>query len=137
MNLNNYKLHALGDYVCYITVFGTSDSYSTQTGELEHRRVKRFYARINKNTAVRQMTILERREQALLRIARKLGQILPESPPQPQKKGKRKPKKSRLLHIDFHTNIPQFLRENDGDPSIEDFLPKLKDHLLGRLAHPN
>ena len=34
-------------------------------GELEHRRVKRFYARTNKNNAVHQMTRLERREQAL------------------------------------------------------------------------
>ncbi|KAJ7503572.1 hypothetical protein B0H11DRAFT_2355155, partial [Mycena galericulata] len=31
MNLNTYKLHSLGDYVHYITTFGTSDSYSTQT----------------------------------------------------------------------------------------------------------
>ena len=37
-------------------------------GELEHRRVKRFYARTNKNNAIRQMTRLERREQALRRL---------------------------------------------------------------------
>ena len=37
-------------------------------GELEHRRVKRFYARTNKNNAVRQMTRLERREKALRRL---------------------------------------------------------------------
>ncbi|KAF9475264.1 hypothetical protein BDN70DRAFT_769086, partial [Pholiota conissans] len=35
-------------------------------GELEHRRVKRYYARTNKNNAVRQMTRLERREHVLL-----------------------------------------------------------------------
>ncbi|KAJ6486358.1 hypothetical protein C8R47DRAFT_979573 [Mycena vitilis] len=86
MNLNTYKLHSLGDYFPFISWFGTSDSYSTQTvgnlifqtearlmrreqGELEHRRVKRFYARTNKNSAVRQMTVLEHREQVLLRIA--------------------------------------------------------------------
>ncbi|KAF8146366.1 hypothetical protein K438DRAFT_1628262, partial [Mycena galopus ATCC 62051] len=30
-NLNTYKLHSLGDYVPYIELYGTSDSYSTQT----------------------------------------------------------------------------------------------------------
>jgi hypothetical protein len=83
-NLILIKLHALGDYVKTIKAFGTTDSYSTQPvwmlllylllvliktkGELEHRRVKRFYARTNKNNAVRQMTRLERREQALHRL---------------------------------------------------------------------
>jgi hypothetical protein len=33
--------------------------------------VKRFYARTNKNNAVKQMTRLERREQALLRLTRR------------------------------------------------------------------
>ncbi|KAJ7503571.1 hypothetical protein B0H11DRAFT_1710596, partial [Mycena galericulata] len=130
-------------------------------GELEHRRVKRFYARTNKNTAVRQMTVLERREQALLRIGRKLGEILPAPPDVPQKpskKGKRKLKKRKIYvdfaeteslpytapdqhhHIsnsrNFHINIPHFLNENEDDPAIYNFVPKLKDHLLSRLAHP-
>ncbi|KAG6858731.1 hypothetical protein C0991_002112, partial [Blastosporella zonata] len=30
LNLNIYKLHALGDYVRCIRMFGTTDSYSTQ-----------------------------------------------------------------------------------------------------------
>ena len=50
--------------VLIISVIG---SYLNQ-GELEHRRVKRFYARTNKNNAIRQMTRLERREQALRRL---------------------------------------------------------------------
>ncbi|KAF7346657.1 hypothetical protein MSAN_01803300 [Mycena sanguinolenta] len=141
INLKTYKFHSLGDYLHFIRWFGTSDSYLTQTGELEHQRVKRFYVH-NKNTAVRQMTILERREQALLHIARKLGKILPSPPPQPHTKGKRKAGAKRKHHHistshNFHTNIPQFLHENEGDPAVQDFLPKLKNHLLGRLAHPD
>lgn len=31
LNLQTYKLHALGDYVSQIRLFGTTDSYSTQT----------------------------------------------------------------------------------------------------------
>jgi hypothetical protein len=43
-----------------------------EKGELEHRRVKKFYARTNKNVAVRQITRLERREDALQRIQQNL-----------------------------------------------------------------
>ncbi|KAL0562469.1 hypothetical protein V5O48_019618, partial [Marasmius crinis-equi] len=43
LNLCTYKIHALGHYVRQIWLFGTTDSYTTQVGELEHRRVKRFY----------------------------------------------------------------------------------------------
>jgi hypothetical protein len=70
-------------------MFGTTDSYSTQTvhyimlyhlcllvilnfvkGELKHRRVKRLYGRTNKNGAIKQMTKPERRETRLLRARR-------------------------------------------------------------------
>jgi hypothetical protein len=34
LNLNTYKLHALGDYPDHIQHFGTTDSYSTQTVSL-------------------------------------------------------------------------------------------------------
>jgi hypothetical protein len=89
LNLSTYKVHALGDYVRTIRMFGTTDSYSTQTvryiilyhlcslailsfikGELEHRRVKRLYGRTNKNGAIKQMTKHERRETRLLRAHR-------------------------------------------------------------------
>ena len=30
LNLNTYKLHALGDYPSQIKLFGTTDSFSTQ-----------------------------------------------------------------------------------------------------------
>jgi hypothetical protein len=33
-NLNTYKLHALGDYVASIKLFGTTDNYSTQVVRL-------------------------------------------------------------------------------------------------------
>ena len=64
-NMNTYKFHSLGDYVASIRLFGTTDSYTsqlvcskideayhtdmlTQKGELEHRRVKRFYPTVRK-----------------------------------------------------------------------------------------
>ena len=71
-------------------MFGTTDSYSTQTvclntmqsslfvmvthlalkGELEHQWVKRLYGRNNKNGAIKQMTKHEHRETRLLRARR-------------------------------------------------------------------
>src|ERR1700691_2683531 len=89
-NLSTYKVHALGDYVRTIRMFGTTDSYSTQTaclntmqsslfvmvthlalkGELEHWWVKRLYGRNNKNGAIKQMTKHEHRETRLLRARR-------------------------------------------------------------------
>ncbi|KAJ7364427.1 hypothetical protein DFH08DRAFT_731010 [Mycena albidolilacea] len=166
-NLFTYKWHSLGDYVRTIRFFGTTDSYSTQTGELEHRRVKRFYARTNKNNAVRQMTRLERREQALLRLVRRKAAAfiippiasVPEST-QPQAKGKKPRQKGLRPALDFaeseslpytspelhhhispsrnhHFHLPSWLADNAGDPALANFLPKLQDHLLSRLAHPN
>ena len=145
-NLVTFKLHALGDYVRTIRWFGTSDSYSTQPvrclknmniswqlielklekGELEHRRVKKFYARTNKNAAIRQITRLERREDALRRIQRRKAresattvkpyltftesEALPYTPP--------------VLHHhisdlrNFPVNITSFLASFQGDPAI-------------------
>ncbi|KDR65812.1 hypothetical protein GALMADRAFT_148396 [Galerina marginata CBS 339.88] len=50
------KLHFLGDYVCHRRLFGTTDSYSMQLGELAHRLVKRFYSLTNKKEAEKQIS---------------------------------------------------------------------------------
>jgi len=88
LNLATYKYHALADYPETIRRFGTTDNYSTQIvrsypqacstfsklkqhtqGELEHRRVKRFYARTNKNNPTRQITKHQRREAIIQSLA--------------------------------------------------------------------
>lgn len=90
LNLFTYKLHALGDYVRTIRLFGTTDSYSTQIvrsivfiisailiiyqGELAHRLVKRFYTRTNKINAVKHIAKQERRH-ARLRRARDAAKL--------------------------------------------------------------
>ncbi|KAJ7330330.1 hypothetical protein DFH08DRAFT_926009 [Mycena albidolilacea] len=116
-NMLTYKGHSLGDYVRTILFFGTTDSYSTQPGELEHRRVKRYYARTNKNDAVGQITKLERREAALLKLSRQQKDAahippiaaIPEdaaASTEPQKRKRkpgtvRKPAKKTLPTLDF------------------------------------
>ncbi|RDB29364.1 hypothetical protein Hypma_014985 [Hypsizygus marmoreus] len=153
-NLFTYKLHALGDYFRTIRWFGTTDSYSTQPGELEHRRVKRFYVRTNKNRAVRQMTRLERRERVLQKLARKRKRRSSPSPTPTKVTSKKKTTvdvaESEALpyttpdlhhHISPSRNFPlpitRFLADNRDDPAVKGFLPKLQDHLLGRLMHPD
>ncbi|KAF8151063.1 hypothetical protein BJ912DRAFT_1071771 [Pholiota molesta] len=146
-SLSLIKLHALGDYVRTIMMFGTSDSYSTQSGELEHRRVKRFYARTNKNRAVRQITRLERREHMLAGLKREKAnrttnrsktsptldfaqsEVLPHTPPEFHH------------HISMSRNFPVHIQNflaatSNEDPAIKDFYPKLQEHLLGRILHP-
>ncbi|KAJ7906438.1 hypothetical protein B0H13DRAFT_2333474 [Mycena leptocephala] len=161
-NLEIYKLHSIGDYVSSILWFGTSDSYSTQPGELEHRRVKRFYARTNKNRAVRQMTMLERRETALLRMAGRahkkalhFGKTTSTPVPQGYKQRLKKAQtyvpfaESEALpctrpdqhhHISPSRNtslhLSSWLGKSGDDPATKDFLPKLQEHLLSRLEHP-
>ncbi|PPQ85805.1 hypothetical protein CVT24_002402 [Panaeolus cyanescens] len=81
LNLSTYKFHSLGDYAPFIRLFGGSDSFSTQAGELAHRLVKRLYAHTNKRNVAQQIgkrvRRLERarlaREQRLRRLQNGTG----------------------------------------------------------------
>ncbi|KAJ7149300.1 hypothetical protein C8R43DRAFT_1128654 [Mycena crocata] len=160
-SLWTYKLHSLGDYVRSILWFGTTDSYSTQPGELEHRRVKRFYARTNKNRAVRQISVLERRETSLLRIAARAklnARLFGKTTATPDPQGHKKKLKNKTYipfaesealpyttpeqhhHISGSHNyslpLSSWIFENRFDPAVKDFVPKLQEHLLSRIVHP-
>lgn len=52
LSLSTYKLHALGDYVRAIKMFGTTDSYSTQIVSIvSHREIcAQIYLRVSGNT---------------------------------------------------------------------------------------
>ncbi|KAF8815986.1 hypothetical protein BYT27DRAFT_7185715 [Phlegmacium glaucopus] len=150
-NLCTYKLHALGDYVAAIARYGTTDNYSTQVGELEHRRVKRFYARTNKNKAfTRQITRQQWRECILRNIRERLKQPPPpvhseeiQSPSAsvPFEESDALPPTTPEVHHHLSNSTRQ--RENifkwvdyherNGDQAVKDFIPNLKDHILSRL----
>ncbi|KZV59901.1 hypothetical protein PENSPDRAFT_694744 [Peniophora sp. CONT] len=150
-NLVTYKLHALGDYVAHILRFGTTDSYSMQRGELEHRRVKVFYARTNKVRPARQISQLELRERALRRMAR---QALPDSQPQVARAAKRR-KTRPLVDFDekeplpmtlpdahhhiararrFRVDLISWLESCKDDPLTDDLLNARKDAFIMTLA---
>lgn len=138
-NLATYKIHALGHYPKWIRRFGTTDSYSTQTvwhlihvssnfliclqGELEHRRIKRFYARTNHRAFQRQISRHERRTARLRAIKKRVAttdtstvlqgdedERLPHSDP------------SEHYHISnsrkVHFNITKWLVENKTDQAV-------------------
>ncbi|KXN87761.1 hypothetical protein AN958_08173 [Leucoagaricus sp. SymC.cos] len=110
-NLNTIKNHFLGDYVNYIRRYGPTDNYSTQTGESEHRRVKRFYPRTQRRQYTKGITKQERRERILRNIS--IHDAL-----QPNVK-------SRI-------NLFELIGKHEGDAA--DFIPKLKRHLFMRIA---
>ncbi|KAL1671172.1 hypothetical protein EV122DRAFT_295608 [Schizophyllum commune] len=124
LNLATYKFHALGDYVQTIRLFGTTDSYSTQLGELAHRLVKKLYQLTNKKNAMKQVASKYARHDFFRRA---------------EKKEKRELKrasstipyvisKSRKHSFDLYS----FVKQHKGDPATDNFIEKLFDHLLGR-----
>lgn len=128
LNLNTYKFHALGDYVATIRLFGTTDSYSTQVGELAHRLVKRLYGLTNKRDAPEQISRRYRR-------AHHFGASgSDESAPKDTD-----PSDSPELHytITRSRNEPVQLASFSGaktqDPATTKFVYKLRAHLLSRL----
>ncbi|KIJ07352.1 hypothetical protein PAXINDRAFT_121100, partial [Paxillus involutus ATCC 200175] len=158
-NMSTYKLHALGDYVSSIWRFGTTDNYSTQPGELEHRRVKRFYARSGKNNFTRGIAKQQQRERLLhklreqnrLRAATELASLREGIPATDLNEEDLRPtvafSEAETLppcrpetHYQIsvsrrhHWDISSWLHKNRADPAVKhDFLARLKDHILVRL----
>ncbi|KAI0073099.1 hypothetical protein K474DRAFT_1723253 [Panus rudis PR-1116 ss-1] len=144
-------------------MFGTTDSYSTQIvsnnlphyfkvhssdttalhyqGELQHRRVKRFYARTNKHRSTRQIARLNERERALqalqadrgldtrTRMQRRIHD-LPIIPPEAHHFIAESRNDPVNLSNWLHT------KASKADIALKDFRIKLKNHLLHRLREP-
>ncbi|KAJ3768980.1 hypothetical protein FB446DRAFT_813657 [Lentinula raphanica] len=145
-NLSTYKIHVLGYYVRFIRRVGTTDGYTTQTGELEHRRVKRFYARTNKVFGyTRQVVGHERRIRVIKSIQRNLRQAQksseassdprvpfqhsdPIQPLEPERRYKISNDTSQWVQIH------QFMNSNKDDPAVTSFHRKLQEHLYCRLT---
>uniref|UniRef100_A0A8H8CGN3 Uncharacterized protein n=1 Tax=Psilocybe cubensis TaxID=181762 RepID=A0A8H8CGN3_PSICU len=158
-NLLTYKLHALGDYVASIWRYGPTSGYSTQIGELEHRRVKRFYAKTNKGrTFERQITRHQCRERLLRTISEREKRskktstdILQQAPSNystsnvsnaphvPFIESDALPPTLPQLHHHISAdkrlkdNVHRWLYTNEGDPALKNFIRDLKNHLLSRL----
>ncbi|KAF5378621.1 hypothetical protein D9757_009547 [Collybiopsis confluens] len=154
-SLSTYKVHAIGSYTRFISLFGTTDSYSTQVGELEHRRIKRFYSRTNKVFRyVRQVTNQERRVRIVKSIERRL---------EDQQKSKAAEAENSKIQDSSNPRIPfehedplpiadptshyqvsmtrshrlpimPWLDKHEDDLAVNHFLRKLRTHVFCRLT---
>ena len=103
-NANTSKLHALGDYVQHIVMYGTTDSYSTAIvsaldvspfaspgfltrfvlqGETEHKKSRQNYLRTNRVNYVSQVAEIERVQSNLAYLAELRNEVRIETAPQP------------------------------------------------------
>ncbi|THG95202.1 hypothetical protein EW026_g6403 [Hermanssonia centrifuga] len=77
LNLQTFKWHDMGHVVSMIRKCGTTDGYSTQVGECEHKRVKKMYARTNKREHEGQIATKGHREGLLVKIKEKEKDLKP------------------------------------------------------------
>ncbi|KAG8732310.1 hypothetical protein FRC11_014512 [Ceratobasidium sp. 423] len=143
LNLNTPKFHAIGHYVAIITLFGTTDSYSTQTTELQHRKVKIQWVRTNMKDAVPQMIRIGDIGDTLHVIKERLDRLRSNEPSD----GIIQPISSDHLAIPslvaYHIgqsdwsedafSLPLWVHRNRQDFAVKFFIPLLKEHLLGRF----
>ncbi|KAJ7762206.1 hypothetical protein B0H16DRAFT_1884179 [Mycena metata] len=140
LNLNTYKFHAMGDYPSTIPLFGPTDIYSSQLGEALHKLVKSLYGLTNKRSHASQigkryMRIQRARaaaKSAAHRVKKHAHHVaigeddpLGATPPDVHHHTGRARRKPLDIYESFHSRT--------GDPAIKDFIPKLQDHILGRL----
>ncbi|KAJ3556338.1 hypothetical protein NM688_g2089 [Phlebia brevispora] len=65
LNMKTFKLHDLPHFTEFIRRFGTTENYSTQWGETEHKRVKRWYGLTSKNKHEGQIATKQQRAKVL------------------------------------------------------------------------
>ncbi|KAG1726708.1 uncharacterized protein EDB91DRAFT_1254209 [Suillus paluster] len=129
LNLHTYKFHSLGDYALCIRRLGTTDSYSTEAGELEHRTGKQRYLRTDRKTFVHQLTQIERHQTRIRRIKNHLQQS------QSHEAADSDPTIHHHIGLSekINDNIGSHLRLREGDPAMKNYFSRLKDHLLQRV----
>ncbi|KAK6985044.1 GLOBIN domain-containing protein [Favolaschia claudopus] len=156
-NLNTYKWHALGDYPDLIVNSGTTDSVSTQIGEVMHRDPKALYRKTNKRGFEVQIATLDTRQRILRRIMERMRNRKVGTPSSPSPQRSEPQKSSNDLHAlpddndetlpptsprehyyisdsrRTYINLPQFMRKHKDDPAAKNFVLNLKAHLLARL----
>ncbi|KIY49798.1 hypothetical protein FISHEDRAFT_40613 [Fistulina hepatica ATCC 64428] len=136
-NLNTPKVHSMPDYPSTIRRYGVTDSYSTKTGELEHRQVKRRYAQTNRNSVVSQIVNIDVRERTIDRMTEELEAALSGDVSSGDEE------EVDIASMESHhqiaqdetekINLPVWLSEHAEDPAFKNFSLHLKAHIIGRL----
>ncbi|KAG2084375.1 uncharacterized protein F5147DRAFT_782501 [Suillus discolor] len=133
LNFRTYKFHALGDYVASIRQFGTTDSYSTEPGELEHRTPKGRYRQTDHRNFIHQLTQIECRQIRLRHIKQWQTTRTPHTQADETVIDPQLHHHIGLSEKNFD-ELGNYLRSHAGDPAMKDFLPRLKDHILDRMG---
>ncbi|KAG8767288.1 hypothetical protein FRC12_006324 [Ceratobasidium sp. 428] len=152
-SLSTPKINMLGDHPKAIRQFGSSDSYSTQIGELEHRRPKGQAKRTNHVDVVQGIATLNRRETHLRQKSLELQKLtetpnlmVNHTPPLATNHSGLDQEQEDSSPSDIHHHMAirgstvrfiDFFDEHDGDPAVRDFMPMLQDHILARLTTTN
>ncbi|TFK25959.1 hypothetical protein FA15DRAFT_638473 [Coprinopsis marcescibilis] len=139
LNISTYKFHALGDYVSSIQEFGPCDSYSTELGELMHRRPKAWYRRTNRRQVSMQLSRIERRRARLLKLRRKV--MLKDRNQayelEVQRQAARDPNPGFFIGMSQGLSLSLKDFADNGvhrdDPACNGFVFKLRSHLHGHL----
>ncbi|KAI0690296.1 hypothetical protein C8T65DRAFT_745889 [Cerioporus squamosus] len=143
---NTYKYHCLADYPDYIKLHGTTVNTTTQLGECEHIVVKIFYDRTNKIEPEKQIATHQQHRGLLHGITeeleRKDGGAAALDRPVKHTKGGVSDEDNEDVQPSMYAryvmgqserhrvNLYNWLDANDGDPACEDFIPRLKNHLI-------
>ncbi|KDN35424.1 hypothetical protein RSAG8_11601, partial [Rhizoctonia solani AG-8 WAC10335] len=143
LNLNTPKFHSIGHYAFVIAMFGTTDSYTTQTTELQHRKVKRQWERTNMKDAVPQMVRIGDIGDNLHAIKVRLDQLQSNGPSdrvvQPLHSDRTAIPNSAAYCIgqsdrsEDAFNLPSWVYKNRQDFAVKFFIPLLKEHILSRI----
>ncbi|KAI0081503.1 hypothetical protein K474DRAFT_1635827, partial [Panus rudis PR-1116 ss-1] len=141
-NMNTYKGHALGDYLHFIRLIGTTDSFTTQLGEREHRCAKSRATRTSMRGIEKQLSQIERREANIRTLEESLRpKLLSSEFPLPLDGESDRMTTSTSPEEHYHIGkstkshvlLPVWLHTHRNDPALANFTTKLRAHLLARL----
>ncbi|THU86023.1 hypothetical protein K435DRAFT_805422 [Dendrothele bispora CBS 962.96] len=138
-NNSTAKMHALGDYPWAIRYYGTTDGWDTRAGEQEHKRVKSYYARTNKNKHAAQIARHERRVRCLRRIQQRNDTVSRTKLSVGAWEEERVPNTDPYLRYHmasgkkFFLDLAEFIDDHRRDPATTDFLRNLKHYILNQL----
>ncbi|KAL4247850.1 hypothetical protein ABKN59_007538 [Abortiporus biennis] len=146
-NLQTYKIHSLGDYTDIISKIGTTDSYTTQTGECEHCNPELWFPMTSKRSFEKQLAHIEHRKTRMWQLEKTIPQHGLHDSHNIQLKRLHKQSFSEQIsesislfehhHISklFRNliSLPLWLHQHAKDPALKNFLLKLKIYLLSQL----
>ncbi|TEB40253.1 hypothetical protein FA13DRAFT_1572898, partial [Coprinellus micaceus] len=149
LSIFTIKFHYLGDYTSVIRRLGTTDSYSTQTGELYHREPKSWYPRTDRKDYEGQLARIERRRARLARIRSETeldSQSLPAPGPEwstnlfyeknDAPTSESPPHCRYIMGVNQNqpVNLNTFACQSVGNTHSDDYLQYLMLHFLNRLS---